>query len=69
MEWERWVWRASGNRRLRKSIVATVGLLLIWSMAFGPLVEWRQRLLLERMQPLSSELFDEPPQPSELSSQ
>lgn len=70
MEWEPWVWRATGSRWIRKSILATIGLLLIWSVGFGPLVEWRQRVLLERMQPLISELLDEPQeaQPSDLPS-
>lgn len=61
MEWEPWVWRATGSRRLRKSTVATIGLLFIWSVGFGPLVEWRQQQILERMQPMIGELTDVDP--------
>lgn len=52
MEWQSWVWRLSGNRRVRKSVVGSVGLVFVWSIAWGPLVEWRQQTMLDRMQPL-----------------
>jgi hypothetical protein len=61
MEWESWVWRLSGNRRVRKSALATLGLLLIWTMAWRPMVEWRQRMILERMQPIITENVDTGP--------
>jgi hypothetical protein len=64
MEWEPWVWRATGSRWLRKSLLGTIGLLFIWSVSFGPLVEWRQQQILERMQPMIEELTDVgPPAP------
>lgn len=56
MEWESWVWRATGSRWVRKSLVASIGLWLIWSIGFGPLVEWRQQLILERLQPIIAEI-------------
>lgn len=66
MDWESWVWRATGSRRVRKSLVASIALLIIWSVGFRPLVEWRQTLMLERMQPTIAELIqvDRVPAPS-----
>ena len=64
MEWESWVWRATGSRWARKSLMATIALLLIWSVGFGPLVAWRQRVIIERMQPIITDLIEvEPVQP------
>lgn len=52
MEWQSWVWRLSESRRVRKSVVGTVGLVFVWSIAWGPSVEWREQTMLDRMQPL-----------------
>ena len=64
MEWESWVWRATVSRRVHKSLVASIALLIIWSVGFGPLVEWRQSLILERIQPIIAELIQVDPAPS-----
>lgn len=58
MEWQSWIWRLSGNRRVRKSLLGSVGLLVVWSVAWGPLVEWRQQMLLDRMQPFLDGMTD-----------
>lgn len=58
MEWQSWVWRLSANRRMRKSLLGSIGLLLVWSIAWGPLVEWRQQVLLDRMQPFLDGMSD-----------
>lgn len=64
MEWESWVWRATGSRRVRKSLGASIVLLLIWLIGFGPLVEWRQQLMLKRLEPLIAEIVEVDPAPS-----
>lgn len=66
MEWQSWIWRLSGNRRVRKSLVGSVSLLIVWSVAWGPLIEWRQQMLLDRMQPFIDGMTDTAsPPPSE----
>jgi hypothetical protein len=52
------VWRATGSRWVRKSLVATIGLMFIWWVGFGPFVEWRQQQILKRIQPMTEELMD-----------
>lgn len=58
MEWQSWIWRLSGSRRVRKSLLGSVGLLVVWTFAWGPLVEWRQQMLLDRMQPFLDGMTD-----------
>ncbi|MBD3924277.1 hypothetical protein IEZ26_06560 [Nocardioides cavernae] len=58
MEWELWVWRATASRGVRKSIAASTGLVIVWLFAFGPLVEWRQKAMMERLQPIIAEIVD-----------
>ena len=68
MDWESWVWRATGSRRVRKSLVASIGLMMIWSVGFGPLVEWRQQVIVKRLQPVIAKIVEvdavQPPAPS-----
>lgn len=52
---------SDGSRCVRKSLVATIGLMFIWSVGFGPLVEWRRQQILERIQPMIEELMDVEP--------
>lgn len=54
---------------MRKSLMATIGLLFIWSVGFGPLVEWRQEQILERIQPMIEQLIDVEPTVPRLSAE
>lgn len=51
MDWQQLVWWATGSKGVRKSLAATVLLLGVWSIAAGPLVEWRQQMYMDRLQP------------------
>lgn len=58
MEWESWVWRASGSRWARESLAATFVLLVIWSIGFGPLVEWRRQTIQDQLQPFIENIVE-----------
>lgn len=60
MEWERGVWWLTGSRWARKFAVVTVALAAVWLTQYGPLIEWRQERILERMQPFLDQMTSPP---------
>lgn len=60
MEWERVVWRLTGSRWARKLAVVTLALAAVWLTQYGPLIEWKQERILERMQPFLDQMTNRP---------
>lgn len=60
MDWQWFVWRGLGSRWARKTVAGSITALVTWSLLWGPLVEWRQQQITQRMEQLVWLILDDP---------
>lgn len=59
MDWQWFVWRGLGSRWARKTMAGSVTALVTWSLLWGPLVEWRQQQIAQRIEQLVELILDD----------